>query len=334
MATAKQLEANRRNARVSTGPRSPAGKAVVRLNNFRHGLRCTLPVVPDVEHAADWEEHLAGVLDSLGPAGALEEALAGRVALMLWRLNRVVRYETSMIAVAQDKAREDVRKVDQLDEILKKDAPAVRLKVAIREKEKHAQGLGWAESALAAAGALGGPGDAEVDGGEAGCLLEFAREAMDIDVDLDDEDFLAGLGAAGGYDRAWTAGMVRAGLARLAAHDRDGRWDVEVLVARVRATLRNRQAEGRREAGRLAKEVRAAEQAVATLEERTRARRLMPEEPVMQAVGRYEAHLERGLYRALHELHRLQAVRAGQHVPPPVVLDVTVDGPGEGRRRG
>ena len=39
MATIKQIAANRRNALKSTGPRSERGKAAVRLNALRHGLR-------------------------------------------------------------------------------------------------------------------------------------------------------------------------------------------------------------------------------------------------------------------------------------------------------
>src|SRR4051812_24256435 len=99
MATSKQLDANRRNALASTGPRTEAGKAVVRLNNFRHGMRCDLPVIAGVEAEADWLDHLDGVRASLDPANPLEDALAARVALMLWRLNRVSRYETAMIVI-------------------------------------------------------------------------------------------------------------------------------------------------------------------------------------------------------------------------------------------
>jgi len=39
-------------------------------------------------------------------------------------------------------------------------------------------------------------------------------------------------------------------------------------------------------------------------------------------LSRYEAGIERSLFRALHELQRLQAARAGTHVPPPVAVDV------------
>ena len=45
----------------------------------------------------------------------------------------------------------------------------------------------------------------------------------------------------------------------------------------------------------------------------------------LQLLSRYELTLERGLFRALHELQRLQAERQGQPVPPPVAVDLTVD---------
>jgi len=40
---------------------------------------------------------------------------------------------------------------------------------------------------------------------------------------------------------------------------------------------------------------------------------------------RYETSIERGLYRALHELQRLQAARRGEAVAAPVAVDVCVD---------
>jgi hypothetical protein len=42
-------------------------------------------------------------------------------------------------------------------------------------------------------------------------------------------------------------------------------------------------------------------------------------------LARYETTIERSLYKALHELQRLQAVRAGAPVPPPVAADVDVN---------
>ncbi len=39
---------------------------------------------------------------------------------------------------------------------------------------------------------------------------------------------------------------------------------------------------------------------------------------------RYETSLERGIYRALHELQRIQATRAEEKLPAPVVIDVDI----------
>lgn len=41
---------------------------------------------------------------------------------------------------------------------------------------------------------------------------------------------------------------------------------------------------------------------------------------------RYETSIERGIYKALHELQRLQARRNGENVPPPTAVDVDVSG--------
>ena len=41
-------------------------------------------------------------------------------------------------------------------------------------------------------------------------------------------------------------------------------------------------------------------------------------------LSRYEASMERGFFRALHELERLQARRLGADVPPPATVDVDV----------
>jgi hypothetical protein len=44
-------------------------------------------------------------------------------------------------------------------------------------------------------------------------------------------------------------------------------------------------------------------------------------------LSRYEATIERSLYKALHELQRLQAARrADGDVPPPADIDVDVSG--------
>jgi hypothetical protein len=61
-----------------------------------------------VEKKEGWEEHRDGVLESLQPEGHLETVLAEQVALLSWRLRRVIRYETESIALFQEKAEDDL----------------------------------------------------------------------------------------------------------------------------------------------------------------------------------------------------------------------------------
>src|SRR5262249_42499625 len=99
MTTLAKIEANRRNGQLSTGPRTVEGKAIVARNATKHGIFAAVPVVSG-ECPATWEAHRAGVVDSLAPVGALEVNLAERAALLLWRLQRLARYEVETVAAA------------------------------------------------------------------------------------------------------------------------------------------------------------------------------------------------------------------------------------------
>jgi len=76
MATAKQIEANRKNATRSTGPRTAVGKLNSSRNALRHGL--SLPLIMNAATMADVEE-LARLLaneDTNSMAAALHAAAA------------------------------------------------------------------------------------------------------------------------------------------------------------------------------------------------------------------------------------------------------------------
>lgn len=79
------------------GPKTAGGKAVAKLNATTHGMRAEMPVIPG-EDVAVWEGHRAAIVDALVPVGSMEDALAERIALLMWRLGRVSRYETAMLA--------------------------------------------------------------------------------------------------------------------------------------------------------------------------------------------------------------------------------------------
>ena len=93
MATRKQRAANRRNAQLSTGPRTPEGKAAVRLNALKHGLTAENAVI-SLEDQEAFDELLSSFLDDLQPSGPLETALVHQAVMAQWRLVRCRGIET------------------------------------------------------------------------------------------------------------------------------------------------------------------------------------------------------------------------------------------------
>jgi hypothetical protein len=91
----RQDEANRRNAQLSTGPRTPDGKMRVGLNALKHGLTGKEVVLPN-ESAEDFDTFRAGLLDALHPHGELEGTLAERIVIDAWRLRRVALLESAL----------------------------------------------------------------------------------------------------------------------------------------------------------------------------------------------------------------------------------------------
>jgi hypothetical protein len=96
----------------STGPKSTAGKAVASRNAILHAIRSDRPVIYGMENESDWQKHRDGIVASLAPEGQLEEALADRVALLIWRLHRVTRYEVAVTDRHVAKARTDLAIAD------------------------------------------------------------------------------------------------------------------------------------------------------------------------------------------------------------------------------
>ncbi|MCX6899318.1 MAG: hypothetical protein NT105_11495 [Verrucomicrobia bacterium] len=58
-------------------------------------------------------------------------------------------------------------------------------------------------------------------------------------------------------------------------------------------------------------------------DESRRAASVLPSVETLDKILRYETTLERQLYRAMHELERLQRMRKGENVPPPLTMEVS-----------
>jgi hypothetical protein len=284
------------------GPATQEGKEVVRWNATRHGIRSSAPVVPGVEKKEDWEVHRDGVLESLAPNGHLELVLAERVALLLWRLHRVTRYETESIALIHEKSEDDLAERRRFGS----------RSLGAAHPEDVRSNLKAARSDYRLLKRLPKlTDDKHLSSFDADRILWAVMEVTDrvAEGEVAPEDLLDEISIPGvpentleweDYD-GWSAGAVRAGIEAIAtATNEDPEELLEVATDAARRDI-------------IGKE-QAAEQVQRDLERMSR-ERLLPDETTLEKVARYEAHLSRGLYKAMHELEALQARRTGGTAP-------------------
>lgn len=112
----RKLAANRKNARKSTGPKTPEGKKRSSLNALKHGLLAREVVIKSgdgAERAEDFYAFLTDLLADLKPVGLVEETLVERIATCYWRLRRAQRFEIGAVRAALDDCKRPDPKPDQ-----------------------------------------------------------------------------------------------------------------------------------------------------------------------------------------------------------------------------
>jgi hypothetical protein len=280
------------------GPKTEQGKEIVRWNATRHGISSPAPVVPGLEKEEDWEEYRDGILVDLVPLGSLELALAERVATLAWRLHRVIRYETESIALFQERAEDDLADRRRFDS--GPDHPEVVRGNAKSARAEHGLLKRFAKM----------DDDKPLSALDADSVIWDATECVDkvAEGELEPEEVLEGVSVPGlpdsdsweGY-KDWTAGLVRAvikAVARVTDEDPEELVEAATRVARFKMERTKLEAEKvERDLQNMSRE------------------RLLPDEKTLEKVSRYEAHLSRLLFKALHELEALQVRRSGGAAP-------------------
>ena len=288
----KQVAANRRNALKSTGPRTPQGRAVSRLNALQHGILSKEVLVSGL-NIVESEEELQALhrrfWEELQPAGPLEEMLIDQIVTAQWRLRRALTAESAEIALSVDVGlRERSRGTPPLVLWMKWTAlgdPVQPMQESSLGNSLLRDWLCEARRAVEAEGVLTEDAVqrlAEHFRGEPSSLvheLEAFRQAL----------------AAEPHGRA-AAVRERHKTEALAFLDRKIR-DVQIWLER------RLDEEGYEEDAR---------QAAAVL----------PSAETLEKILRYEKKLERQIYRAMAQLERLQRMRRGETIPAPLSVDI------------
>jgi hypothetical protein len=248
-----------------------------------------------------------GVRADLAPQGGIEEALADQIALFLWRLPRVARYETAVINVSQEEVKGALKGLeDQLYE-------------SIGERDEAQFWGKISMQALTLLDSLATLGDCEkVDGEVVYEIFEAVRQKMDGKVrSMPDFVKMLCLPAEAQTDdylwAGWTAAIVRHALRKLAS----------VIGLSYEDLLAQRQKYHSEYAQHKENWCRMHQTGVDDLtlriqekESRLRRDRMLPDEKILTKIARYEGHLGKQLNQAFQEFRRFQQAHRDRADPP------------------
>lgn len=290
MMTEKQIAANRANAQKSTGPKTAAGRAVSKMNALKHGILSQQVLVHGM-NLKESRQELAQLhqqfRDELKPVGPVEEMLVDQIVTARWRWRRALTAESGEIALSVDRGQWQ-RKTSQLKlttltwEL--EEEPALSMGNSAFGNSFMANQLRRVRTAVEAGGELTEAAIGEVKFRGKPYQLTKNLEALRQRAQLNPE------------------GLPPEELRRKRKEEVLSYLDREIQMF----SWSEARCEGRE---RMEEE---AQQAAA----------MLPSLEVLEKISRYETKLERQLYRAMAQLERLQRMRQGETVPPPLAVAV------------
>ncbi len=283
--------------RGPTGPRTRRGKQRSRYNAVKHGIFSEV-VLKGRESIEQYESLLCDLTRQFRPEGTLEEVLVEKLAMLLWRHRRLVQAESAEIAKVTEFVEEDTRNRRYFD---------------AEDRENRA--------------------------GKEGALLHRCTNEFVYLRAISTLKLLRGAIQARGVNRVQDSEILRRIYGGGAMGPADGLYmTFSVMVQAV---------EMARELGLdppelstedvskgvlqlIDLEIEGLEELKKTVEQTHRLRMrytvtasLVPHQAVLDRLLRYEASLDRSFDRTLNQLERLQRMRLGQAVPPPVKVELS-----------
>ena len=315
----RKIRANRRNAHRSTGPKTENGKYYSSRNAIKHGLLARQVVIANGLGAEKLEEFHAEVerlQRYYEPDGPIEESLVETIACSMWRKARILRAENGEIRKRLDTAELDLtlRNSDKANlelALAKFDGsffagegrgmPKLKDLVSLTQISQinlrdHLVGLTYLTSLLRIA-------KSEIV--SEGCISKSIRKQIFCGFCL--WDYMFAVLIANSDSQEYAMQDPRTGMAA-SVRDDENPMNLLAYIEEMLGKLRT-----------FAEGAIARQQLAVEAEARSFS---LPSTEATDKILRYEAHLDRQLYRAMDQLERLQRQRRGENVPPPLNVNL------------
>ena len=282
MISQKQIEANRKNALKSTGPKTPQAKAIVSSNAVTHGLRAQ-HVVIEGESQAEFNKFRDESIRHFAPVGFLELLLTDRITAAFWRLRRVAQIEVELYNYLQQP--KPTLPTNPCDNDTQTHTPSVYLNIVktypADSLSKHL-GQYSADESKARLSEL------------KDTLKQISRMNISLEHTPDLRQYLIDMSSLDSF------------IDSLSQEKRSQLSKAIDELAEIEDSLKAQAIEDMRMKFTLGRAIQE------DLKNRN----------TLGTFNRYETSIERSLFKSLHELQRLQAARRGGPAPIPVALDI------------
>jgi hypothetical protein len=290
------LEANRRNAGKSTGPKTVNGKVVSKLNALKHGLLAKTVVVHGhklKESTNEFKKLCQAYYSDLAPVGRSEEMLVDQIVQAVWRLRRVRIAESGEIALSVDTGSWERENHNPLRMIL--NMPQLPFSdPLVRQLERSVLGCHFLIHCLQDMRQ-----SVERDGELTEAMLSDFKKWLRQQADV--------MGDKLEQFRAWFVANPE-NLEPEALRARHKEEVLKFIDRKIRDLEHWMDRRSERE----------------DAEERTRqSAAVLPSAEVLDKILRYETALERQLFRAMNQLERLQRRRMGENIPAPLNMEIS-----------
>jgi len=293
-----------------TGPRTPKGKERSKLNAITHGIFSKV-VVLKTESQVEYDSLLQGLREACKPQGTLEEILVDKLTTILWRYRRLINAESGEVS-------ENLSSIDRAD---------------VRAREREPLDSECQKRLLHYDGVAGMTYDPEILGFFLNTLINVQDRIKAYGFESGAELMLREIY---GWNRRrdfadnppkYSSGPdSKRNLLDRYIIWRDGEMSEELQKKGYATPDRRREkflAELHKEIDRLQGILNALKAAKAEQTQLEELRRSIPESDRIERLLRYEASLERAFDRTLVQLERLQRMRLGQPVTPPIKVEIT-----------
>jgi hypothetical protein len=290
----KQIAANQANAQKSTGPKTPEGRAVSKMNALKHGIYSKEVLVRGLnlkENSREFDALYERFWQDLNPVGPVEEMLVGQIVTAHWRLRRTLRAESGEIALSVDGGQWQRSRHHPHWPWTGLTFPGHRVSDPVLEMQESAEGNSMMANWLC---------EVRVQVEEEGALTEAAIK-------------IPFFGKPNSLSRELEGLRLRLSQNSDAADPASQREENKKQALRAID----------RKLERLEGCKADCENRENAEEEARQAAAVLPAPEVLDKILRYETTIQRQLYRALAQLERLQRMRQGEAVPVPMVMELS-----------